>query len=413
MKNNAKGKKGKIGKMWAAVLAFMLLCGCGKKLEVAEEVKLEEYRSPDGTYSIEADAGYEKIDMGMESWLGLEPEDGMDSVAVMQFPKKGSFMGGWANLGEAIAFMEESNGFTDKKEMETPQCPNLQNMEAYTYKMTQDDFTTKLYVVYGETDYAHYFLAYYEGMVKMRRDNYFADICASFREYEEAIGEKSVPAMEVTDTVRWFNASNSVLIDANQWDYRVYGGLEADEASMEVARQVLDNSWGVTDKETADETLLWLMEEGHRTEFTEEMELLESEGLGEVDEQARVSFLMENFELDEEWAQNYARWYGRYEENPEDAVSGWDYNRALSQLANFYLAGYYTLEEALDASLEVAKAIQGSFASWDDYMESYFTGYEYWAEEESTQRRGIYKGLQEAADNPFAVDFKTELEKSW
>ena len=36
-------------------------------------------------------------------------------------------------------------------------------------------------------------------------------------------------------------------------------------------------------------TLLWLMEEGHRTEFTEEMELLESEGLGEVDEQARVS----------------------------------------------------------------------------------------------------------------------------
>ena len=71
------------------------------------------------------------------------------------------------------------------------------------------------------------------------------------------------------------------------------------------------------------------------------------------------------------------------------------------------------MEEALDASLEVAKIIQGSFASWDDYMESYFTGYEYWAEEESTQRRGIYKGLQEAADNPFAVDFKTELEKSW
>ena len=59
------------------------------------------------------------------------------------------------------------------------------------------------------------------------------------------------------------------------------------------------------------------------------MELLESEGLGEVDEQARGSFLMENFELDEEWAQNYARWYGRYEENPEDAVSGWDYNRGL------------------------------------------------------------------------------------
>ena len=92
---------------------------------------------------------------------------------------------------------------------------------------------------------------------------------------------------------------------------------------------------------------------------------------------------------------------------------GWDYNRALSQLANFYLAGYYTLEEALDYSLNIAEMIQTSFDSWDDYMESYFTGYEYWAEESSEERRGVYTELQNAGDNPFSVDFKTKLERSW
>lgn len=49
----------------------------------------------------------------------------------------------------------------------------------------------------------------------------------------------------------------------------------------------------------------------------------------------------------------------------------------------------------------------------DDYMESYFAGYEYWAEEDSGARKEIYEKLQNASDNPYSVDFGMNLEKSW
>lgn len=403
----------KIGKVKVFLAAFgllMLLTGCGKQ---AKAVNMKEYASPDGTYSIEADESYATTDMGMDNWLGLGSPGGLDSVAVMQFPKKGGFLGGWSSLGDVIEFVEESNGLSDKKEMSKPENAELSNIEAYTYKMTQSGYTAEIYAVYGETDYAHYLLMYSGSKLKSHSKDYFEKVCASFKENADAIEESSASVSDVSDTLRWFNASNSMLIYVNGWDYQLYGGLEPNETSQEIAKQILDNSWGVTDKASADEIINWLLSEGHRTEFAEEMEFLVECGIAEVEEGERASFLYENFEISEEDAQSYANWFNKYEESGEDAASGWDYNRALSQLANFYLAGYYTLEEALDASMDVAKMIQGSFDSWDDYMESYFTGYEYWSEESSEERRGVYEELQSAADNPFSVDFKTTLEKSW
>lgn len=394
----------------AAALLLLLLAGCGKQ---AKEVTMKEYASPDGTYSIEADESCQVTDMGIDNWLGLESSGGQDSVVVMQFPKAGGFLGGYSSLAEVIEFVEESNELSDKKEMTKPENAELGGIEAYTYKMTQDGYTGEILAVYGETDYAHYLLMYSESKLKSHSDDYFGKVCASFKENADVIGELSASVTDVSDTLRWFNASNSILIYVNGWDYQLYGGLEANEMGQEVAKQLLNNSWEVTDKDSAEETLNWLLTEGHRTEFVEEMEYLVECGIDAVEPEERASFLYDNFEISEDVAQTYADWYNKYEESGADAASGWDYNRALSQLANFYLAGYYTLEEALDASMDVAQIIQTSFDSWDDYMESYFTGYEYWSEESGEERREVYEKLQNADDNPFSIDFKTTLEKSW
>lgn len=402
-------KSKKIVVIMAVLAVLVALAGCGKKLEVANWV---EYTSLDETYSIEAAEGYEITDMQMDSWLALEAAEGLDSLLVMQFPKSGGFIGGWSSLGEAIEFIEQSNQLSDKKEMTKPESTVLGNIEAYTYKMTQDEYTEEISVVYGETDYAHYMLMYSENKLKRYSDDYFGKVCASLQENTEVV-EAKMAATDVSDTIRWFNASNAILIAVNGWDYNLYGGLAADQASQAAAVQILENSWEVTDRETADETLNWLLYEGQRETFAEEMEYIKECGMDQVEEADRVSFMLEYFDVSEEEAENYARWYGLYETGDENATSGWDYNRALSQIANFYLAGYYSQEEALDASLEVAETIQNSFDSWDDYMESYFNGYEYWAEESSEERRGVYEQLKSAADNPYGVDFNLELEKSW
>lgn len=218
---------------------------------------------------------------------------------------------------------------------------------------------------------------------------------------------------ELPDTIRWFNASYAVLTEINGWDYNIYAGLRPTELNRKLEQASLEQWWDVTDRKSADETLDWVLEEGHRTYFIDDGAFLEEIGLGDVDEDDRASFIFENFDVTEEEADYYANTYKMYAEYGEHAIDGWDYCRALNLLSFYYLAGYYTEEEALDKSLEIAKDVQPLFGSWDELIDSYLRGYEYWAEESSDERREIYEDLKSREDNPYAVDYNTALEKSW
>ena len=106
-------------------------------------------------------------------------------------------------------------------------------------------------------------------------------------------------------------------------------------------------------------------------------------------------------------------WYKMYEEYGANAIDGWDYCRAMNLLSFYYLAGYYTEQEVLEQSLEIAKMIQPLYESWDELIASYLRGYEYWAEESSEERRAVYEELKEKEDSPYNIDFKMELVKTW
>ena len=127
----------------------------------------------------------------------------------------------------------------------------------------------------------------------------------------------------------------------------------------------------------------------------------------------RLAFVKDNFIVNDEEAQEMVDSYPLFAEYGETAIDGWDYCRALNLLSFYYLAGYYTEQEALDKSLEIAKTVQEKFGSWDELVDSYLRGYQYWAKESSDERRGIYEDLKSREDNPYAVDFKTPLEKTW
>lgn len=216
-----------------------------------------------------------------------------------------------------------------------------------------------------------------------------------------------------SDTIRWFNASYAILTELNNRDYTVFGGGKVNELSKQIQIASLEQSWGVTDRKSADETLDWVLEEGHRTEFVVNNEWLEEYGLSELEEEERVPFILYYFEVDEEEAQILVNDYAIYEEYGEHAIDAWDYSRAMNLLSFYYVAGYYTREEALDKSLEIAAIFQPLYSSWDEMVESYLLGYEYWAEESSDERRAVYEDLKGRDDNPYAVDYNTTLEKDW
>ncbi|MCM1568234.1 MAG: DUF1266 domain-containing protein [Roseburia sp.] len=222
--------------------------------------------------------------------------------------------------------------------------------------------------------------------------------------------EKKVP-----DTIRWINASYAVLTSINGNDYNLFGGMKPDTLNTKLQQTSLENWWGVTDRQTADETLEWILTEGHRADYADYMAYLDELGLSEIPLEEFAETLPYLYELTEDEAAEIAKFYGWYQEIGANAIDGWDYCRALNLLSFYYVAGYYTREEALDKSLEIALEVQPLFDSWDELIDSYLRGYEYWNGDntDSTERRQVYESLLSAKDNPYSVDYHTTLQKEW
>ncbi len=171
-------------------------------------------------------------------------------------------------------------------------------------------------------------------------------------------------------TVQWFNATYALLTRSNSANIRAVGGStknadllqdggSSDAWYADTIRNTLATSWGVTDRATADLVLEQLISSGNST------------------------------------------------------GSAWDYSRAMSNLGYYYIAGYYSIEETLDKSLEVAKVIQTRFHSWDEFNESYLAGYSAWSGTDGAERRQAWTNLKGSAFNPFTLDWNLPLTKTW
>ncbi len=355
-------KKVKRSMVLAAVALALILTGCGGA------VVMKEFTSADETVSIQMSEKWTAEDMGAgsEGWVAAANANGSDAVIVMQLPKN---VYGTIDMDDWQDLINNSYAVSGAETIENPSVPGMEVVAAYSCAVTADGVKGEGRILYGETDYAYYNILYVALKINAAKTEYFNNVCASFQ--ENAPEMEDLSTIDRTDTVQWFNNTCAVLTAVNSWDYTLFGGAPANDSSKAIVQNMLNEWWDVTDHESADETMDWLLNEGQRVSFAEEL------GCG------------------------------------EDDVAGWDYCRAMSLLGYYYLAGYYTEEEALDQSLEVAKTIQNTFDSWDSLMDSYFAGYEYWSEDNSGERREIYEGIKAEADSPFNLDWGMTLEKSW
>lgn len=400
-------KKTKRTLVMLVMILAMVLAGCGGK-----EVVMKEFTSEDGSVSVQMDESWAIEDMGAgtESWIAAFTSDGAEGIIVMQMPKNTiglavSDMAGWKSI------IESSYPMSGMEKVDSPSIIGMDIEGAYSCTVTAEGVKGAGRVLYGETDYAYYCILYAAPKINDKKAEYFNNVCTSFKETAPEIENAST--VEKTDTIQWFNNTCAVLTAVNGWDYTMFGGLPANDDSKAVAQTLLSEGWEVTDRGTADETMDWLLTEGHRVSYVDDMEYIKETGVADVAAGDRMNFFLQNFDVSEEEAQDYIDWYGFYEQYGEDAIAAWDYGRAMSLLGYYYLAGYYTEEEALNKSLEVANTIQSTFDSWDSFMESYFVGYEYWAGESSDDRREIYEEIKTASDSPFSLDWGMTLEKSW
>lgn len=237
----------------------------------------------------------------------------------------------------------------------------------------------------------------------------------------------TVQPPKLPETVLWFNASYACLTYANGWNWRWVGGQEPTEDNARMAQYLLYSSWNVTDRESGIKTVNNLLEGGHRAKCRECMDDLEEWGLMDLKE-ARFAEEMTKIINGERTDINLGDVPGRYvlayymhhEGIDPEYIAAWDLCRVNQLYADFYLCGFMDYEEAMDASLENSRRLQKMYDSWDEMMEAYMLGYQFWqgdleiAEDSPTkERRSYYEMLKKSGDNPYELDWDMKLKKSW
>ncbi|MCM1145303.1 MAG: DUF1266 domain-containing protein [Blautia sp.] len=245
---------------------------------------------------------------------------------------------------------------------------------------------------------------------------------------QEAGGEKTTTMSDLIgssdestlpDTILWFNATYAPLTYSNSGDWKLVAGLEPSGINKELEQYLMERDWDIQDRDSALETIEWLKEEGHRESFRECGRELAAMGILDYEEEAFLEALTESGI--EEDLFRYVMVYYLYQEGlDEDAIAAWDLCRVNQLYADFYICGYMTYEEAMDASLENSRVLQQMYSSWDELMDSYMLGYQFWqsdpclTEDSPTmQRYGYYEILCEMDNGPYTLDWNMELEKSW
>lgn len=226
-------------------------------------------------------------------------------------------------------------------------------------------------------------------------------------------------AEPLPDTVLWFNATYAPLTYSNGGDWKRVGGSYPEENSEAIVKLLLERDWNIEDRDSALETVERLKNEGHRKKCQECMDELEERGFLDLDEDAFTEEIMES-EIEENLFRYVIAYYMYQEGMDADYIAAWDLCRVNQLYADFYVCGYMTYEEAMDASLENSLTLQKLYPSWEKMMDSYMLGYQFWKNDSAMtedsptmERYRYYKMLQQTEDGPYSLDWDMELEKSW
>lgn len=236
---------------------------------------------------------------------------------------------------------------------------------------------------------------------------------------EERIKEEKA-ANSLPETILWFNATYAPLTYSNSCDWKVVGGMDATEYNMEFNKSALSRDWSIEDKASALETVERLKEKGHRAKCRECMEELEEMGILDEKDQGKFNQALMHSGIEENLFR-YVIAYNMYHDGRDaDYIAAWDLCRANQLYADFYICGYMTYEEAMDASLENSIILQQMYSSWEDMVSAYLLGYQFWQSDlalteysPTMQRYQCYLDLLEMEDGPYTLDWDMKLQKSW
>lgn len=246
-------------------------------------------------------------------------------------------------------------------------------------------------------------------------------ICIHASRSREERGDHDSP---LSPTLQWMNIAGSILLAANKGNFRYMAGdgRPGNESQLKPALQkVLWDYWEIQGHESAMQEMTSLLHTGMRASYRTNMERLESIYSGYSEEALIQAAKQENPNADEDsFLPKMLMAYRRYGEN---ALLGWDMGRAAFVIQWCYLCGYVSMEEVLEIGVEAGKKAQAVFQNWEEMMESYLLGGQYWQREDAgdpnsmTAKRWklyetMWKGKRPYTKIPYTtIAFDTPLSK--
>ncbi|MDE6844551.1 MAG: DUF1266 domain-containing protein [Lachnospiraceae bacterium] len=221
------------------------------------------------------------------------------------------------------------------------------------------------------------------------------------------------------ESVLWFNATYATLTYSNGCDWRIVGGMEPTEENADLTKALLFSGWSVLTREDALDTAERLIEEGHRGKCQNCMDELEEWGFLELSEEEFMEKIME-MDPEENLGRYVITYYMHLNGIEPEYIAAFDLCRVNELYGYYYVCGFMDYEEAMDASLDNSLALQKMYGSWEEMMDAYLLGYQFWRgdlmisdDSPTRERYHYYEMLSGLQDNPYDIDWNTELKKSW
>jgi len=227
----------------------------------------------------------------------------------------------------------------------------------------------------------------------------------------------------LSPTLRWMNAAGSILIAASQHTnfHLLAGWRYNNEFDRESIKTMLWDYWGIQGHETAIKEMRSLIDEGMRASYRRKMELLSHKYKDATEVQLIEEARKTNPKADEDsYLPKMLTAWRRYGEN---ALLGWDMGRCAYITQCCYLAGYINMKEMLDLCVDAGTKAQAFFQNWEEMMESYLLGGQFWKHEDQSNPNSmtaerwklyeqLWQGRKPFQSSPYlAVPFDQPLSK--
>jgi len=194
----------------------------------------------------------------------------------------------------------------------------------------------------------------------------------------------------------WALSAGGMLSENNQEPMdRVITGDPVTAQDIAKQKQRMSQSWQVSDRASLLQTLSWLEKEGHRAAWDELARYQSSGGLALNSVAAK--YKLDPNEMNDKvvLVRKYSPSFGR------KSILAWDYGRYINVCRWGVTCGYLSESEAWRYMMPIARTIQRTFSSWNDFGLNYIVGRQFWDNTSDPETLQMYQWLCSSPESPW------------